>query len=80
MKITFFVANSASTSAKPGDTTNNLRMHLPPASDKVDDQNLAVFPEQNRKSAIIEIQGLDEAQLAKFKGGKRVVVTFEVEK
>ena len=80
MKLTMFVANAASTAAKPGETQNNLRLHLPPVSDKVDDQNLDVFPEQARKSGIIELQGLDAGLLDTFKGGQRVTVTIEIAK
>lgn len=80
MRITFFVANAASTSSKPADTQNNLRLTLPPKSDVVDDQNLAVFADEGRKSGIVELQGLTEEEMKAFKGGKRVFVTFEVEK
>lgn len=77
MKITCFIANAASTAQKPDESTNVLRLNLPPKSDVVDDGNPGVFADDARKSCLIEIQGLTDEQQAAFRGGRRVVVTIE---
>lgn len=77
MKIVMFVSNSASTANKPEESTTVLRLNLPPKSDKVDDANADVFTDEQRKSALIELQGISEELRAIFKGGQRVTVTIE---
>lgn len=80
MKITMFVANAASTSAKPGDSQNALRLNLPPKGDRIDDDNPDVFTDAMRKHAQFEATGLTDELLAPFKGGQRVTVTIEIAK
>lgn len=80
MKLTMFVSNAASTAGKPDDKQNVLRLNLPPKSDKVDDENKAVFPDESKKSGVVEFQGITDAIQAEFKGGQRVIVTIEVAK
>ena len=51
MKLTMFVSNAASTAGKPGENQNVLRLNLPPKSDKIDDVNKDVFPDEGKKAA-----------------------------
>lgn len=80
MKLTMFVSNAASTAGKPGENQNVLRLNLPPKSDKIDDVNKDVFPDEGKKGGVIEITGMADAVQAEFKGGQRVTVTIEVAK
>lgn len=79
MKLTLYVSNAASTSGKPGEKQNVLRFNLPPKSDKVDDENAALFPDASRKSVVLEIGGLADEELAKYSGGKLASVTIELQ-
>lgn len=76
--INLYVNNAASTASKPGEQTSVLRLQLPPKSDRVDDENLGVFADADRKSTLMEIQGLNGDFHSQFKGGQRVKVTIEV--
>lgn len=80
MRIVMFVARAASQSPRPEDATNVLVLNLPPKSDVVDDANTDSFPDQNKKSGLVEIQGLSDELQAAFKGGQRVTVTIEAAK
>lgn len=78
MKLTLFVANAGSQSGRPGHSQNNLRIVLPPKSENVDDENKDVFPDPNTKSVSIDLTGLSDEEIAKFRAGNRVEVTINV--
>lgn len=80
MKLTMFVSNAASTSGRPTEAQNLLRLQIPPKSDQIDDENADVFPDATKKAASVDIQGLSDATMADFKGGQRVTVTIEIAK
>lgn len=77
MKLTVFVSNAGSTSARPGESQNTLRLVLPPKTDRVDDENKDVFPNGANKNVIVEIHGLSDEALEPFRGGTRVTLTIE---
>ncbi len=79
MKLTLLVTNSASTANKADESTNVLRLTLPPKSENVDDGNPGAFVDDGRKSALFEAQGLTDELMAPFRGGKRVTVTIDVQ-
>lgn len=80
MKLVMFVQQTAASAGKPGEKVNAVRLMLPPKGDQIDDDNKDVFPDVSKKSGSFEAQGITDELLAQFGAGKRVTVTFEVEK
>lgn len=77
--LRMFVTQAGSNASQPDDGTNVLRLNLRPKSDKVDDANVEVFPDQAKKSGSFECAGIADEAVEGIKAGRKVKVTIEFE-
>lgn len=81
MQIILFCNQAGQSAGQPGKSTNVLNFSLPPKSDRVDDDNAAIFTDANgNKGAHLTLNGVSDEALAEFKGNPRVLVTIQVVK
>jgi len=78
LTLVLFCSTAGFSAGSPRKPNQNLNFNLPPKSDKIDEENEAVFADPNVRGANFNISGVTPEVIGQFATAPRVKVTIEI--